>query len=108
MTIAGRIDELGAIYDSVETRVQGARHAHRAGFAGRIERVAAERILPELAARQTNRVDLAVRARVVFRNCYVRGANQTFTALRVDDLRAERDRMRAVHGQRCPGDEASH
>ena len=60
MTIAGRIDELGAICDSVETRVQGARHAHRAGFAGRIESVATERVPAELAARQANRVDLAV------------------------------------------------
>ena len=98
----------GAVDDAVETGPERAGHAHGAGFAGGVERVAAERKALELLAGEADAANLGVGAGVVLRAYGVVGSHETGAGDGVEDVGAEGDGAGGFKREGGPCGEVAH
>jgi len=107
-TVAVGVVDRGAVNDAIELGPESVGHAHRAWLTCGVHSVSRKRRLPEFLACKAHGADFGVGTGIAFAKDRVGCAHQGFAGLGVDDQRAERNRVRRIHGAGCEGVEVAH
>ena len=98
VAVAVGIGNGGAVNHAIETRPKCGAHAHWAGLAGGVKRVAGQRDLLEPPSGEANRAHLCVSAWITLLSDGIQRAQKLFSRSRVNDRSAKGARSRSAQG----------